>query len=125
MSGVDSRTRTERLDSLRRQTKLEIASGERTHVDPHRLVDLRLLLQNLERELGLKVTPLPKPPRTKPKRKSAVDNVGLHLARLGVTSNDVKVWAVSAGLLDQVRRGRIAAYLVEAYEHAHPTERND
>lgn len=42
-----------------------------------------------------------------------------HLEQLGVTSHDVKVWAVGVGLLDAVRRGRIKGALVDAYEQAH------
>ena len=59
-------------------------------------------------------------PRTR--RKKAEERVLKHLERLGVTSHDVKVWAVSVGLLDAVRRGRIKGALVDAYEAAHQNQ---
>lgn len=41
---------------------------------------------------------------------------------LGVTSRDVKEWAVTAGLLTAVRRGRVSLTIVHAYQEAnHPT----
>ncbi len=55
------------------------------------------------------------------RRHKAEDRVTKHLERLGVTAHDVKAWAVTAGLTDTVRRGRIKAELVDAYETAHPT----
>ena len=43
----------------------------------------------------------------------------IFLAQLGVTSNDVKRWAVTQGLLDTVKRGRIRVELVELYAATH------
>lgn len=53
------------------------------------------------------------------RRQKAEDRVTKQLERLGVTAHDVKVWAHQTGLVDQVRRGRIKAELVDAYEAAH------
>lgn len=39
---------------------------------------------------------------------------------LGVTSRDVKEWAVTAGLLTAVRRGRVSLTIVRAYQEANP-----
>ena len=38
---------------------------------------------------------------------------------LGVTSRDVKQWAVEAGLLTGVRRGRVSLAIVQAYQKEH------
>lgn len=45
-----------------------------------------------------------------------------HLERLGVTARTVKEWAVSQGLLDAVKRGRVSAELVAAYAQATRTQ---
>lgn len=37
---------------------------------------------------------------------------------LGVTSREVKAWAVDAGLLTAVRRGRVSLTIVKAYQEA-------
>lgn len=37
---------------------------------------------------------------------------------LGVTSREVKAWAVDAGLLTAVRRGRVSLTIVRAYQEA-------
>lgn len=41
------------------------------------------------------------------------------LAELGVSSWDVKVWAVERGLLAAVARGRVSLLLVEAWAEEH------
>jgi hypothetical protein len=38
---------------------------------------------------------------------------------LGVTSRDVKEWAVERGLLTAVRRGRVSLAVVQAYQKEH------
>lgn len=38
---------------------------------------------------------------------------------LGVTSRQVKEWAVQAGLLTAVRRGRVSLSIVQAYQKEH------
>lgn len=41
------------------------------------------------------------------------------MATLGVTSRDVKEWAVQAGLLARVVRGRVSLAIVQAYQKEH------
>lgn len=106
--------RLSRLQLLQRRTKHELDSALRrgeTH-DAKRLTVLNgRLLEAID-------AATPKPARR-------AEHVLDRLTELGVTSNDVKVWAVSAGLLDAVRRGRVKASLVEAYAAAHPTTEKD
>lgn len=56
-------------------------------------------------------------PRTR--RRKAEDRVTKHLEILGVTAHDVKEWALDAGLIQVISRGRVKQALVDAYEEAH------
>lgn len=108
------------LHRLYRRTVHDLASARRTE-DRGRAS----LLQQLEERLDAEIlaeggTSLRLP--TRKRRKTPADYVGDHIRVLGVTAHDVKVWAVGAGLLDAVRRGRIKGALVDAYATAHPTE---
>lgn len=96
MSGVQRGSRLEQLRRLRAQVDAEI------HAEERRIELARPLPVTLKGPTG---------------RKNIVDRT---LAELGVTANDVKRWAVSAGLLDAVKRGRVSQRLVEQYADAHP-----
>jgi hypothetical protein len=94
MSGVRTGTRLEQLYALRDRIALEIRAEER-----------RLALQRPNFEVF-----------KKPGRRNAVETL---LDDLGVTSRQVKEWAHATGLVDEVKRGRVGADLVNAYADAH------
>jgi hypothetical protein len=94
MSGVRTGTRLEQLYALRDRIALEIRAEER-----------RLSLQRPAFEVFKK----PRPKHT----------TELRLEQLGLTSRQVKEWAHATGLVDEVKRGRIGADLVNAYADAH------
>lgn len=96
MSGISHGSRLEQLLRLEQQVRHEIAVERR-----------RVALEGPAREV----------PRT-PRRLVDVNRVDVRLVELGVTARQVKEWAVAAGLLDRVRRGRVGADLVEAYAAA-------
>lgn len=56
---------------------------------------------------------LPPPSDRQPDRRIA------RLEELGITTRDVKAWAVTQGLLSKVTKGRAAGPLIEAYAAAH------
>lgn len=89
MSGVRTGTRLEQLHKLAARIQLEIEAELRRHVPPAR--------------------PKPEKPATQQTR------VDERLRELGVTSRDVKQWAVQAGLRSHVQRGRVSLELVNAY----------
>lgn len=120
MTPIRVGSRLEQLQGLERRTKQEIdlACFHQTY---DRLPRLRELLARVQGEIvaeGGQPTHVPKG-QPKTKRKKAEDKVYARLGQLGVTAHEVKVWAVSVGLLDQVRRGRIRGELVEAYASNH------
>lgn len=123
MSGVVSGSRLERLQVVWRRTRheIQIATGAQQWARVAKLHDLEARLSaEIEAE-----TPKPSPAVRGPirgQRQKAEDRVTRHLERLGVTSHDVKVWAVGQGLLPAVRRGRVKGELVAAYEAAHQTQ---
>lgn len=53
--------------------------------------------------------------RRKPPRPAKPNTVDQRLRELGVTTHDVKVWAVEHGVLPELKRGRIGLQLVETY----------
>lgn len=109
MSGVSSGSRLERLYALRDQIAHEIAHEER-------LVALdggRIDQKGRRRFVVFKGSNQAVATRGADKRKAA------SLDELGVTAKQVKVWAVSVGLVDAVHRGRVAQTLVDAYAEAH------
>jgi hypothetical protein len=122
MSGVESRSRLEQLQALARRTHHEAASAGRRgdRAEHRRLLDLEQRIGDAIVAAGGK-RPSTGPGVPRNRRKKAEDRVGKRLLQLGVTSHEVKVWAVSVGLLDAVRRGRIKAAIVEAYATAHTT----
>lgn len=95
MSGVTTGTRLEQLRKLRTRIEQEIAAEER-----------RLALE------GMRVFQRPARGRNR------VDEL---LAELGATAGDVKRWALAAGLITEIRRGRVGLQLVEAYAQARRT----
>jgi hypothetical protein len=133
MSGVRTRSRLEELQSLRRRTEHEIINARR-HDQTGDLGRLQLLAERLDAAIladggtlpviqpvrpGSRTGRTPKPRPTR--RQKAEDHVTRRLEELGVTSTAVKVWAVSVGLIDRVRRGRIRGSFVEAYAAHHQT----
>jgi hypothetical protein len=133
VSPVRTGTRLEQLESLERRTHHELDSARRRG-DRGDVVRLDLLLERLEVEIRAEGGPTTKAgaenrdtrsrkrygtPRTR--HEKAEDRVSQHLARLGVTAREVKVWAVAEGLIPgPVKRGRVKGALVTAYELAHP-----
>lgn len=126
MSGIRTGTRLQNLQQLRRRAQHELDAARRRD-DRHDLPRLRELVTRIQHQIDLE-TPAPATPTPAgtPRLRSqkATDRVTRRLNQLGVTSHDVKEWAVTAGLLDRVRRGRIRAELVEAYANrtTHPKE---
>jgi hypothetical protein len=130
VSGVRTGSRLEQLEALRRRTAVQHEHARRSG-HPH--AELGKLLARLDDEIRTEggtppPAPQPAPRRQPPVRglKGAEEYAAALMAHYGVAAVDVKRWAVSAGLLDQVRRGRVALELVEAYAAHHPTtpERN-
>ncbi len=104
MSGVRVGSRLEQLLDLRRQVTVQIEVERRANPTE-------------ATRLGLTKT------KRRPKDRTAAPNVvQRRLADLGVTTYDVKVWAVEAGILPAVKQGRIGIALVEQYATAHPME---
>lgn len=96
MSGVRTGTRLEQLERLRVKIDQEIAAERR-----------RLALDE-----RFEVFQRPRARRSDPTKD--------RLEALGISSHEVKVWAVAEGLLPAVKRGRVARALVEQYAEAHP-----
>ncbi|TAJ21807.1 MAG: hypothetical protein EPO65_00470 [Dehalococcoidia bacterium] len=102
MSGVQVGTRLDLLERLRVKIDQEIAVERR-----------KLALNAPGPRARFEVY-------EKPKRKAPEPSAGDRLlVELGVTAHEVKVWAVSVGILDQIRRGRVAGHVVDAYALAH------
>lgn len=128
MSGIKHGDRLDQLYDLRRRTNHELQYARRH--DDHQLTgQLTTLLAKIDQAItdeggtppGGPADPGKRGSAQRPRRgraQKASDRVTRRLEQLGVTSHDVKVWAVSAGLLDRVRRGRIRGELVEAYATA-------
>lgn len=122
MRAVETRTRLEQLQSLRSRTQHQIriahAHGDRIELDRLRQLEDRLNAA-IVAEGGRATNVALSSGRPRTRRKKAEEKVLKHLERLGVSSHDVKVWAVEAGLIPAVVRGRIKGALVDAYEAAH------
>lgn len=101
MTGVRVGSRLERLIQLRTKIDQEIAAEARAAA-------LRA---------PAKPQPEPKPgvaaPVCPPSTGDAL------LVELGVTGNEVKLWAVSVGLVDKVNRGPCPNSLIDEYATAH------
>lgn len=119
MGGIRTDTRLEALQRVRRRSLHELDHA-RAAADLSGLRRLHLLIHRLdtaiEAEGGPRFQTFEKP------SKSPTDHVADRLRLLGVTSHDVKVWAVEHGLVDRVRRGRIRMALVEAYARGNSTD---
>lgn len=121
MSGIQTGTRLDKLRRLRTRVGQQIIQAHRREAfsDVERL---RNLANQLDTEIA-RLDPTYHPPthrgRPRTRAQKANDRVTRHLARLGVTAHEVKAWAVTAGLIDAIHRGRIRAELVQAYETAH------
>lgn len=93
MSGVRCGTRLDQLRALRRR------------------IDLEIMVAAREEALARPIV------RSRPERRGR-NTVDEQLAELGVTSHDVKVWALQAGLVSEIKRGRIGQNLVDSYRSA-------
>lgn len=98
MSGVQSGTRLERLERLRAQVEHQITVERRRAAD----------------EGAARIRPPAPPPPREPKP-FEVNRVDRRLRELGVTAREVKEWAVDAGLMLEVKRGRVSEALVEHF----------
>lgn len=96
MSGIRVGTRLEQLLKLRDRIDLEIAAER------------------------LNPTHRPAPPAPAVHDGDLSSEARLH--RLGVTTKQVKQWAVDNGVLDHMVRGRINPALVDTYEAAHTAQ---
>lgn len=92
MSGIRVGSRLEQLYDLRRRLNHEIAAEERKAA-----------------------TDTPTPAAQRPGLAATDKAVHDQLDHLGVTSAQVKEWAVEQGLLPAVVRGRVARHIVNAF----------
>lgn len=95
MSGIKVGSRLEQLEELDRRLHVEIELERRTH------------------------PPKPREKTTRRRTPTPRNKVDQHLVALGVTTRQVKQWALETGRLDRIHRGRVSAELVEAYAQAH------
>ncbi|MCX6399442.1 MAG: hypothetical protein NTX33_05890 [Propionibacteriales bacterium] len=116
MSGIRTGTRIEQLAALRSRVSLELEYAARTGKPRERLLHLAGQIDQEIRSEGGK--PPPRTPYEKRKR-SAPHRADILIAELGVTSADVRAWALAAGIVDRQRRGRLPAVVVEAYAANH------
>lgn len=98
MSGVRTGSRLQRLLRLRARIDQEIAVEARAQA-----------LRGAQ-----------PPPRVRPAPPEPIPViVGATLDELGVSGNDVKLWALSVGLVDKVNRGPCPNSLIDEYATAH------
>lgn len=95
MSGVRCGSRLDQLLDLRRRLDLEIAQER---------------MQSWRDGNG------PRPQSLKPSHR--FNSADILLREIGATAHDVKVWALEAGLISEVKRGRVGIDLVKAYASA-------
>jgi hypothetical protein len=112
---VQTGTRLDRLQSLSRRTRHELASALRRG-DQHEAGRLSDLDRRLTAAIWDAQPKVPAQRRAEP----VVDRI----AALGVTAKDVRTWALAVGLT-KAQRGRLSMALVEAYAAAHPTTSKD
>lgn len=122
MSGIRSGTRLDQLQDLRRQITIRIEHARRNGMPAAHLLELADAVDNEIRAEG--GTPPPPPGfvvvrRHRSTRPPAPHTSDLLMAQLGVTTPEVRAWAVENGLLRPGRRGRIGAAVVEAYAIHH------
>lgn len=112
----DTGTRLDQLRALRDQITHQLHHVHDLGLPPRDLLELADRVDTAIRDAG--GTP---PPRftgtTHRPTAPAQDRTSAILTDLGVTARDVKEWAVQHGLLDRVRRGRVAHHIAEAYAH--------
>ena len=120
MSGVRSGSCLQQLQDLRHRITVQIEHAVRHQ---HPTTDLRDLAARVDVEIraegGTPPTTGPATTPTPPRRRPAAHRADALMADLGVTAGQVKAWAVQHGLLDAVRRGRVASALVDAYAVHH------
>lgn len=111
MSGIRTGTRAEALAALLRRTRHEVAQARRN--SSRELPRLLELEDRLHVELALPPPvrpvvgrrPVPRPQQPTQER----------LRALGVTSLQIKTWALEQGLITELKRGRVPPALVDAY----------
>jgi hypothetical protein len=106
---IHTGTRLERLQSLQRRTRHELASALRRDVQ-HEVIRLTELSARLDAAIETETPAVPKPARA--------ERVLERMAALGVTAKTVRTWALAEGLT-KANRGRLSLALVEAYAAAH------
>ncbi len=104
MTGVRVGSRLEQLLDLRRQVTLQIEVERR---------------KNPTEATRLGVVKTKKRPKDRVAPPNVVERL---LTDLGVTTTDVRSWAIDQGLMAPGTHGRIALALVEQYATAHPPE---
>lgn len=118
MSGIRTGTRLEQLRALHRQitVRTELARRRGHHEDVPDLHDLA-------HKVAAAIRDEERAARARPTVAVAVrvadERVTRHLVDLGVTAHDVKVWAVTQGIIPAVVRGRVSGRLVDAYAAHH------
>lgn len=119
MGGIRTVSREEALAALLRRTKHEVAQARRS--SSRELPRLQQLEDALRAELGL-----PAIDRTQaaPTAAPAPVTYQSRLDAIGVTSLQVKTWALEQGLIPELRRGRVPPALVDAYAAAHADHQN-
>ena len=127
MGGVETGSREQRLDRLRRGVRFRLTSltAKARHEDRFERQRLRELLASVEYELAiLRGEREPETAAQAAVRERAAGPkatvVDRRLYALGVTASDVRQWAREQGLTNSTR-GRIGLDLVEAWAAAHPT----
>lgn len=112
MSGVKTGTRLDQLLELRRRLDMEIAAERRREALAVRRWET---YERPKDDDGMTVDE-----RRRAGTRRSDDATRQRLDQLGVTSLEVKQWAVRAGYLVRMVQGRVAAELVEKYADAHP-----
>lgn len=115
MSPVRTGPRLEHLLALQRRLEHEIAAERRKLALEDRDAPGRTLP-------GATPEPVEQPSSRARTARATAAETAARLDRLGVNARQVKEWAITAGLLDEVKRGRVPGDLVAAYADAHTTE---
>lgn len=109
MTGIRTGSRLEQLEALRRRLDHEIAVERRAAI-------LAAPCTDHDTTTGRQPTGKRAPTGTG-KGSDAVAHA--RLEELGVTTRQVKQWAVSVGLIPALVRGRVALPIIEKYAEAH------
>lgn len=126
MTGVRVGTRLDQLQDLRRQITLHLEHARRAGTPAAGLLQLAAAVDTEIRAEG--GTPPPPPrfvitPAPTRRRRVARHRADVLLAQLGVTTADVRAWAVDNGYLRPGQRGRVGLAVVEAYAQHHTTRK--